>query len=110
MRVRSESDQRFIQLEDAREVNCGNCGLRIQAVSATRKVPPFLTWGAELTGLGAEDPPHAAMPSPGTARAPAAARLFSTARLSISMLARAGSPLSGGFDLALIGTSLVCRG
>src|SRR5690348_10011261 len=50
------------------------------------------------------------MPSPGTARAPAAARPFSTARLSISMLARAGSPLSGGFGIALMGTSLACRG
>src|SRR6516162_1812485 len=91
-----------------------DCASRLSAleppVSATRKVPPFLTWGAELTGFGAEDPPHAAMPSPGTARAPAAARPFSTERLSISMLTRAGSPLSGEFGFALIGTSLVYRG
>src|SRR5215470_2369087 len=91
-----------------------DCASRLSAleppVSATRKVPPFLTWGAELIGFGAEDPPHAAMPSPGAAKAPAAARAFSTVRLSISMLARAGSPLSGGFNLALIGTSLVWRG
>src|SRR5262245_9411208 len=72
-------------------------------VSATRKVPPFLTVGAALLGAVAEDPPHAATPSPGIARALAAARLFSTARRSISMLARAGGPLSGGLEIAFMG-------
>src|SRR5262245_55858249 len=77
-------------------------------VSATRRVPPFLICGAELRGSGAEDPPQAAMPRPGMASAPVAARLFSTARRSMSMLARGGSPPSGG--AAFMRTSLCCWG